>query len=209
MNQVIESLLEYLKENWPELLWIAVAAGVASFLVGRRARMRWRKREFLDRLNVSLTRIEDGKLLIRTLLEMDCDDVFLNATASKTVVELAKQTTADDPLLPIPKADCWMYLNAVLNEISERFAIGQMKRDLGMPVECGTYLVALTCERAGAVRTQKVRAMLVRKSLLTNLPAEEPTYESPTHTTRWTTLQQMAEQHKTNPHRFLEMEICL
>lgn len=209
MAEILNSLLEYLRDNWPELLWIAVAAGTASYMVARRARVRWRKREFLDRLNVSLTRIENGALQIRTILEMDCEGVFLNPSAAKNVVELAKKTTSDDPILPIPKDDCWVYLNAVLNEISERFAAGQIKRDLGMPVERGEYLLCLTCERAGPVRTQKIRALLVLKSLLTALPTEEPSYESESHTTRWKTLQQLAEQYKTNPHRFIELEICL
>lgn len=209
MADILNSLLQYLRENWPELLWIAVATGGAAYMVARRARLRWRKREFLDRLNVSLTRIEDGGLQIRTILEMDCEDVFLNPSAAKAVVEFAKKTTVADPILPIPKDDCWLYLNAVLNEISERFAAGQIKRDLGLPVERGEYLMCLTCERAGPVRTQKIRAMLLRKSMLTALPAEEPSYENPSHATRWKTLLQLAEQYKANPHRFIEIEICL
>jgi len=209
MNDALESLLHYLRENWPELLWIVAAAGVASYVAGRRARWRWRKRDFLHRLNVTLSYIQDGTLRIRTILEMDCDQIFLNASASSKIVALAGKTTPEDPILPIPKEDCWHYLNAVLNEVSERFALGQIKRDLGLPVQRGIYLLCLTCERVGPVRTQKIRGMLVNKSLLTALPEEEPAYESPTHTTRWKTLQQMADQYRRNPHRFIEIEICL
>ncbi len=209
MNDTLNSLLDYLRENWPELLWIVAAAGIASYMAGRRARLRWRKRDFMNRLNVTLSSVDAGTLRIRTILEMDCEQIFLNSSAAKTVVKLAKRTTADDPILPIPKEDCWYYLNAVLNEISERFADGHIKRDLGLPVERGQYLLCLTCERVGPVRTQKVRAMLVRKSFLTALPDEEPQYESPWHATRWQTLHQIAEQYAKNPHRFLEVEICL
>ncbi|NUQ62385.1 MAG: hypothetical protein HUU20_07845 [Pirellulales bacterium] len=209
MHEILDSLRGYLLENWPELLWIVAAAGVASYLAGRRARSRWRRRDFLDRLNVTLSSIDDGTLRIRTILEMDCEQIFLNATAAKSVVALARRTTADDPILPIPKEDCWQYLNAVLNEISERFADGHIKRDLGLPVQRGQYVLCLTCERAGPVRTQKVRGMLIRKSLLTAFPREEPRYESSWHVTRWKTLQQLAEQYAKNPHRFLELEICL
>jgi len=209
MNDAVNSLLTWFRDNWPELIWIVLAAGIASYVASRRARTRWQNHDFLDRLNVSLTSIHDGKLRIRTILEMDCEQIFLNPAAAKTVVELARRTTVEDPLLPIPTEDCWQYLNAVLNEISERFAEGQVKRDLGLPVERGEYLLCLTCERAGPVRTQKVRGMLVRKSLLTELPKEEPAYESPSHVTRWTTLQQMAIQFQKQPERFIEMEICL
>lgn len=209
MNGAVESFLDYLQDNWPELLWIVLAAGIASYAASRRARLRWKQHDFLDRLNVSLTSIQDGKLRIRTILEMDCEQIFLNPAAAKTIVKLARQTTEQDPLLPIPKADSWQYLNAVLNEISERFAVGQMKRDLGLPVERGEYVLCLTCERAGPVRTQKVRGMLVLKSLLASLPKEEPTYESPNHVTRWKTLQQIALAFQNQPERFIEMEICL
>ena len=51
--------------------------------------------------------------------------------------------------------------------------------------------------------------MLVRKSLLTALPEEEPRYESDFHVTRWQTLRQLADQYRKSPHRFIEMEICV
>lgn len=209
MSAAIQSFLDYLRDNWPELIWILLAAGVASYAASRRARKKWNQHDFLDRLNVSLTSIRHGKLRIRTILEMDCEQIFLNPTAAKTIVNLAKQTTEQDPLLPIPAKDSWQYLNAVLNEISEQFAAGQIKQDLGLPVERGEYVLCLTCERAGPVRTQKVRGMLVLKSLLVSLPKEEPTYESPNHVTRWKTLQQIAIQFQKQPDQFIEMEICL
>jgi hypothetical protein len=208
VNDVLKTLGEYLRENWPELVWIVVAAFGASYLAGRRARSRWAKRDFLDRLNVSLTSLDGGTLRIRTILEMDCEAIFLNPSAAKAVVRFSKRTTADDPILPIPEADCWQYLNAVLNEVSERFAAGQVRRDLGLPVERGEYLLCLTCERAGPVRTQKVRGMLVRKALLVNLPKDEPRYESPSHVTRWQTLHQLAGQYARYPYKFIELEIC-
>ena len=205
---MVESLLSYLQDNWPEIVWIVSAAGIASYLAGFRARSRWRKRDFLDRLNVSLTSIDDGRLRIRTLLEMDGEDVFLNRIASQRVVGYARQTTEENPVLPIPKDDCWQYLNAVLNEISEQFSAGQLKRDMGLPVERKEYLLCLTCERAGPVRTQKVRAMMIRKELLLNLPAKEPSYESENHRTRWQTLLFLREHYDQAPFRFLTLEIC-
>lgn len=209
MPEILDSLLAYLKENWPELLWIIAAAGIASYVAGRRSRIRWKNRDFLDRLNLSLTTIDDGVLRIRTIFETDCEEIFLNESASRKVVELARKTTESNPLLPIPQADRWFYLNAVLNEVSERFAVGQLRRDAGLPVERIEYLLCLTCEKAGAVRTQKVRGMLVRKQMLLNLPTEEPQYEGSSHNTRWQTLNQMAEQYTADPSNFIEIEVCL
>jgi hypothetical protein len=209
MQQIVNSLLAYLSDNWPELVWIVAAAGVASYLAGSRSRSRWQRRDFLDRLNVSLTSLRDGQLKIRTVLEMDVHDVFLNRSAASRIVELAKGTTERDPIIPIPAADRWYYLNSVLNEISERFAAGLLRRDAGLSVASENYLICLTCERAGDIRTQKIRAMMVRRELLEGLPAEEPTYESPNHANRWRTLQVMAERWRDDPDQFLAVEICL
>ena len=209
MREVFDSLIDYFLGNWPELIWIVVVAGLASYLAGRRSRQLWHKREFLDRLNVSLTSIRDGRLKIRTILETDVNDIFLNQSASRKIVTLSKKTTESDPLIPIPDDDLWYYLNAVLNEISERFAIGHLRQDAKLSTNVERYVICLTCERAGAVRTQKIRAMLVRKQLLESLPKEEPEYESPSHVTRWHTLQVMAQRWQENPEQFLSIEICI
>lgn len=204
---MFDAILDYLREDWPKLLTILVAA-VGSFLAGRGLRRRWKKRDFLHRLNVSLTSIEGGILRIRTLLEMDCEEIFLNASASKEIVKLAKRTTTKDPILPIDKADCWQYLNAVLNEISERFAEGQVRRDMGLPVVSERYVLCLTREAAGTIRTQKLRCLVTKKSLLEKLPEQSPAFEATSHGTRWETLQFLAAEYRRNPHRFIEMEIC-
>ena len=209
MQQVLDSLLEYLRGNWPELVWIVLVAGLASYLAGRRSQRQWLRRDFMDRLNVSLTSIDDGTLKIRTILETDAEEIFLNRTASSRIVELAKLTTESDPFIPIPSEDLWFYLNSVLNEISERFALGHLKADAGHPVTTESYLLCLTCERAGAVRTQKIRAMLVREGLLRKLPDEEPSYEAASHATRWDTLQRMYIRWTEDPDVFLRVELNL
>lgn len=206
-------------------LWTQVAAAlrehsvklVVGFLlmvVGwyfgrRRAHHHWKKQEFLDRLNVSLNMIENGTLKFRTLSEKRCESVFLNTVAAETVQRLARQTTAADPILPIPESDMWYYLNAILNDLSEQFAAGALRRDQGAPVSTAVYLLTLTCETAGDLRTRKIRAMVMRKSVLTQLPVEMPQLESDRHGTRWKTLQFMAAEYIRNPWRFREVEISV
>lgn len=207
MQTAFDSLLDYLAGNWPELMWIIIVAGCASYFAGHRSRAKWRQREFLDRLNVSLTFIDEGVLKIRTILEMDVEGIFLNGAAASRIVAFAKKTTAADPFIPIAKEDLWYYLNPVLNEISERFALGHLQADAGRSVSSEQYFLCLTCERAGAIRTQKIRAMLVRRNVLENLPEEEPKYESASHATRWKTLQQMNERWQQVPEDFLLVEL--
>ena len=209
MGEFINTLLEYVHDNWIKALTGAFIMAVGWFFGRRKAQADWKKKEFLDRLNVSLTSILNGRLLIRTVLEKRCDEVFLNSVAAENVVHQARNTTPDDPLLPLPKDDYWFYLNSVLNEIAEKFSIGQVQRDAGLPVRSFNYLMCLTCECDGPVRTRKIRAMLVRKDTLLNLPEKQPALERAHHITRWKTLQCLAKAHTETPHRFLEVEICL
>ena len=208
MRDLIEFAFDKLDENWIKIVSALILTAVGWAFGYWRARRSWAKREFLDRLNFSLNTIDNGTLKIRTLAEVDAASVFLNREAARRVVKAANRTTAADPILPLPKEDYWFYLNAILNEVSERFAVGLLRRDLGEEVRTATYLMCLTCEAAGAARTRKVRAMLIRKDRLLSLPAEAPKLESPNHAVRWQTLHILKSQFESNPWRFLEIELC-
>ena len=209
MNDIIETIFDHLNDNWVKFVTAGLFMAVGWFFGKRRARAEWHKKEFLGRLNVSLNMIRDGKLLLRTMLEKSCEEIFLNQVAVTAVLEAARHTTAEDPLLPLPKDDYWYYLNSVLNEVAEKFAEGQLRRDLETPARTETYLICLTCEVAGEMKTRKIRAMMIRRKLLENLPTEQPILERPTHNVRFRTLTQLAAAWKATPERFIEMEICL
>ncbi len=188
----------------------AAAFTLAGWLIGRwRAARSWRNREFFNRLNVSLNSFHDGKLLIRTVLEKTCEEIFLNSHAVDRLLKAAQKTTKDNPFVPIEKDDRWFYLNAVLNELSETFATGLFRREAGQPHQATRYLICLTNECDGEVKTRKIRAMVVRKDALINLPKEQPTLESPNHQIRWKTLQQMQKTYATDPTIFIEAEIVV
>lgn len=209
LDQIGIHIVDTLREHFVKVLVGFLLMGVGWYLGRVRAREHWKKQEFLDRLNMSLNTIDQGVLKIRTLSEKRCEEVFLNTVAAETVTQLARRTTSADPILPIPKEDMWYYLNAILNDLSEQFATGALKRDMGGSVNCAVYLVALTCETAGDIRTRKVRAMVVKKALLTAFPSEPPRFESDRHGTRWQTLQILSAEYSRNPWRFLEVELCV
>lgn len=209
MDQILEAITDWLEDNWIKFLTGLFIMGVGWFLGQRRAKSNWQKKEFLDRLNVSLNTIDQKTLLIRTILEKSCKDVFLNDVAVARILETSGQTSEADPTLPLPEADYWYYLNSVLNEVSEQFAEGQLRRDMGMPVTVRKYLICLTSECAGELKTRKIRAMLIQRDLLQSLPEEQPQLESPHHVTRWQTLQKLAKLRVSHPYRFLEIEICM
>ena len=210
----LEQLFDFVRDTI-QGHWVKFATGLAFMALGwflgkRRARSQWQKKQFYDRLNVSLNILQPGKpLLIRTLIEKSCEDVFLNKVAVETVLSAARKTTERNPILPLPKSDYWYYLNAVLNELAEKFAVAELKRDLGQPVVTEKYLICLTSEAAGAIRTRKIRAMTIRKDVLTALPAEPPAFERPWHSNRWDTLKILAEEYRRDPEQFMEVELSV
>lgn len=207
VKDVIESLLELFTEHWTKVA-IGAALMAAGWIVGWwRARNKWERKEFFERINFSLNSINDGKLQIRTLMEKACDDVFLNQVAVAKLLEASQKTTQEDPLIPLGHEDYWFYLNAALNEVSEKFAAGFVLRDLGREVTPHDYTLCLTNECDGAVRTRKIRAMLIRTEILKNLPEEIPELESKNHVTRWKTLCTMARLLETQPHLFFRVEL--
>ena len=195
---------------------VAVVSGVASFLVGRywgryQAGRQWKKKEFLDRVIVSLNLFADGGLKIRTVLERSLDEVFLNRVAVDKVLAAARRCTADTPLLPIDPADRWYILNFVLNAVAEQFALGHIRRDAGQPVTVVRYALFLTAELVGDERIRKVRAMLVRADHLVEFPYPDalPALENPWHATRVATLRAAARVYATAPDQFLTLEVCV
>lgn len=208
MTEFIAALFEQFEEHW-----MKIATGVAFMAIGwffgkRKASKDWEKREFFDRLNISLNIIRDGQLKLRTLNETRCELAFANAKAAQTIIDAAKKTTIDNPILPLPEKDYWYYLNAVLNELSEQFADGALRQDLGLPVTCEQFVICLTSEADGNIRMRKVRALVIRKSLLENLPEQQPQLSRSEHATRWSTLQKLAVAYKQSPHQFLTVELC-
>ena len=209
MNEFLAVLVEGLFEHWAK-----VAVGASLMAIGWlfgwiKARGRWKRKEFFERINFSLNSINDNKLQIRTLMEESADNVFLNKVAVNRLLSAANSTSSKNPVIPLSKDDYWFYLNAVLNEVSEKFAAGFIRRDVGHKVEPHRYTLCLTNEFDGAIKTRKIRVMLVRTEVLSNLPTEMPQLESPNHKTRWKTLKFIARRMTTHPHEFMSVELIV
>lgn len=208
-DDVLKWLITALHEHWPKALSAIALTGGGWWLGRWRAQSEWRKRQFLGRLNVSLNTFCDGQLLIRTIFEKSLDAVLLNTHAVEIVRKAAELTTEMVPLVILPKADAWFILNSVLNDVAEMFCEGPMRRDLGLPVTTAQFVLCLTRERAGGIRIQKVRAMLIQKSTLFNLPDALPRLENENHVTRFETLKSLARLYPTHTDQFLEIEIAV
>ncbi len=209
MQEFIRELNQLVTDHWVKFVTATAFAAFGWLLARYRADRDWKRREFFNRLNVSLNSIVDGTLKIRTLSEKLCSEVFLNQVAVERLIHLAQTTTKTNPLVPISRDDSWFYLNSVLNELSEQFADGLIRREAGRASDAVRFLVCLTNECDGDVRTRKIRAMVIRRDLLLSLPEEAPKFESPNHAIRWQTLQQMQKACAAEPWRFIEVEIVI
>lgn len=194
----------------------AVLLSVLSFVVGRywgryRAHREWESKIFLHRCIVSLNIFADGFLKIRTVLERNLDDVFLNQIAVEKVEAAAAKCNADHPILPLAAKDRWYILNFVLNAVAEHFVEGHVRQDAGDQVTTVKYALFLTAELVGDERIRKVRAMLVKHDHLVNFPYPDtlPQLENPWHEDRIKTLRKAAALYAKEPDNFLVLEVCV
>src|SRR5207248_2273319 len=195
---------------------VAATTSTATFFAGRwwgryKASRQWHRKEFLDRVIVSLNIFADGYLKIRTVLERSLEEVFLNRLAIDKVWSAARRTTADNPVMPIAQADRWYLLNFVLNAVAEQFVAGNIRQDTSQPVTVVKYALFLTCELVGEERIRKVRAMLIRRELLEDFPYHDslPLLENSWHADRIKTLRAAAALFHKEPDNFLTLEVCV
>ena len=200
--------------------WVKMLVGLGVFLAGRwwgrfRAARAWKRREFLHRIMVSLNSIKPSQngnptLAIRTLLECDLEEVLLNSTAATKLLKFATRTTERQPVIPIPQADRWYFLNAVLNQVAEKYSHGNLAQDIGVASASRSYLVCLTNETAGPVRTHKIRAMVMRKDqFIAGEFQQAMNIEQPHHRTRLETLKVMRRTYTESPDLFIELELSI
>lgn len=184
-------LLEYVRDNWePLALAVSLIVALIAYL---KTRATWKSRNFMSRVNLSLNYVEDNKLKIRTLREDDIGRILLgNKHGKRLLLRAARKTTVGEPFLSLPQPDAWVVLNAILNELSEQFADGFLARSMGLSTRSATYVFGVTCEKDRDVRINKIRVMIIKRSLLERIDdLEEVEFESPLHHIRLETLRLM------------------
>jgi len=186
-------VIEFLENNWEPLATVVTLIVVLATYWKSRAM--WKARDFMTRVNFSLNYVEGNTLKIRTLRESDIRHVLLgNQHGRKLVLRCARRTSRAKPFLQLPKRDAWIVLNSILNEISEQFAEGFLAASMGAPVQSATYVFGITCERDSNVRMNKIRVMIIEKSLLEKIDTlGELRFEQKHHHVRQATLKRMRE----------------
>ena len=94
MQQLLETIRDFARDNSMKLISAALFT-LFGWMFGRwRATRSWKRREFFNRLNISLNTIHDGKLLIRTVLEKTCENP-VHKIRWKTLQQLQKAHATD------------------------------------------------------------------------------------------------------------------
>ena len=204
-----EVLIEFLRDYWEQVATLATLCIV--LLTYWKARSVWKARDFMTRVNFSLNYVDANKLKIRTLRETEIDRILLgNRHGRRVVLRAARGTTTEQPFLRLPRTDSWLVLNSVLNELSEEFAEGFLAASMGVPTKAARFVFAITCEKHRDVRMNKIRVMIIEKSLLLEIGKfSDIEFERDSHHVRYQTLKTMRELYLApdNEHAVMEMEI--
>lgn len=180
----------------------------------------WSKKEFTSSIVLSLNSVElytsqeedtpVGSLKLRTLFERELRDVYPNRAMEDIVRSAGKETRPGDPILRFAKEDAWYILNSILNQISEQFAVGTMRADMGLEVDKKWYTFCVTFEHEESLQQFKPRILLIERECLQNFP-ETGTFEleSTYHTARVETLRKLKQEYTHNPYPFMDLEIAL
>lgn len=208
-------------------VWVEIFAAICvlsiGWLWGRwRSGLAWKQKRFTNRVVLSLNsltheeveekgqKVNKPKLQLRTIFERDAIYVFQNEIMAEILNKCIKKVQPSDCLVHFDSQDSWYMLNAILNQIGERFSDGLLKKDMGMPVETRWYTFCMTYELDGSIRTHKPRVMMMEKEAFENFPDESPDgfiLEAETHKTRVKTLQHLKRQKQKYPHLFMDIQL--
>jgi hypothetical protein len=158
--QNFRDFMEYMRPHWPAVALMFTWTGICIVAIQRR--LRWKRKSFLTLVNFSLNYRVGKSLAMRTLVERDADEVWLNEYGVKLVFAEAARATEENPFLAFKNPKDQDFVNrAVLNVLSSRFAEVFIASSLGVPVRSATYYFAVTCEKFTIMRTIKLRVLLM------------------------------------------------
>jgi hypothetical protein len=150
--------------TWGAFAWIYLAK-----------RSDWSRKQFLSHVNFSLNYVSAGRLVMRTLVEVSAQNVWMNELGVHTVRRAASRTTSKQPFVELAdESDMNFVYRAVLNVLSEKFADAYLAESMGIPVESSEYRFAITMERYKDIRTLKLRVLLASTRDLETVFAPNP-----------------------------------
>jgi hypothetical protein len=170
---VAQPVIDFVRQYGGALSLAFTWGAFAWFYLAKRSD--WSRKQFLSQVNFSLNYMSAGRLVMRTLVEVSAQNVWMNDLGVRTVRRAASRTTADQPFVKLAdESDMNFVYRAVLNVLSEKFADAYLAESMGLPVESSEYRFAITMERYSDIRTLKLRVLLVSTRDLENVFAPNP-----------------------------------
>lgn len=212
MEHIYEELGLWLGVSTPSVeVFIAVmglVATVMAFTIGPLvAWFLYRKKRFLDQITYSVNMLRPTgdryEFLIRTVQVLPKEDLLPTNPMFKWKLfwSIFWGCTVEDMFIRMDKDAMDVIQPAIINGLSAVYGAEHMAQVLGKKVETERVLTAITCEKFGGIKSQKIRVMIVAEGFLRDildgcLDEGAIDFERAHHRDRLTTLRRMAEEWK-------------
>lgn len=159
-------------------------------------------RRFSDQITYSANFFEPDsqgnmKLRIRTPAILPKEDILPNNLLFRYKLRQAiRRCTVDDPFIRMSAEDMDVFQPSIINGISAVFSEGIMAQLFQMKVQSQRLQIAITFEKDGGLKSQKIRVILIRDEDLRRIQDskfhESVNFERSNHAYRLSTLAKMA-----------------
>lgn len=156
----------------------------------------YRKKRFLDHITYSLNYFEEGtkgkkKLILRTLQVLPKEDLLpSNFLFKLKMFKAIRNCSEEDPFIKMDQKAMNILMPAIINGISSLFGADILQNQKGHPQK--QFLLAVTCEKYGDIKSQKIRVMIIDPKELDGMSFKDTlrdyTFEDPSHKDRIRTL---------------------
>src|SRR6476619_3820259 len=95
--EMVHSVIDFLRHYGGSLSLVITWGAIAWVYLAKRSD--WSRKQFLGQVNLSLNYVANGQLVMRTLVEVPAQNVWLNDLGVRQVRRAAARTTPDQPFV--------------------------------------------------------------------------------------------------------------
>ena len=209
MEHLYEEIGIWLGVSTPSVEVFIVVMGflatAVTFIVGPlMALFLYRQKRFLDHITYSANMLRPSgdriELLIRTIQVLPKDDLLPTNPMFKWKLFWAIfwRCTEEDMFIRMDPDAMDVIQPAIINGLSAVYGVDYLAQMAGRKVETKRFFIAITCEKFGGIKSQKIRVIVVSENLLRRiilgggLDENLIDFERSHHRDRLTTLHRMA-----------------
>lgn len=208
MNQIIEFIANLIGVEAKNLdMAFALIGLTVSAVVPVWAIFLYKKKKFLDHITYNYNRFVklgdacSHRLELRTPQLLPIGDILPNNLMFKLKLHAAiRKCSRTNPLIQMSDKDMDILMPAIINGLSMIFGSGMMTDNPGQEVD---YLLAVTYEKYGSIKSQKIRVLIVTPETLKridNAGLAWIKFEESQHSDRIATLKTIARIRQEDPN---------